>query len=92
MGHGRLRFGLVAGTVLVGSLGLTAPASADPGTVPVITSPAAGNVSGDVETVIVGPMKNKARVLEFFTDLFGRAPEHTGGVYVWYEVGAGAPG
>ena len=45
----------------------------------------------DVETVIVGPMKNKARVLEFFTDLFGRAPEHTGGVYVWYEVGAGAP-
>jgi hypothetical protein len=46
----------------------------------------------DVETVIVGPMDNQPRVLRFFTELFGRAPEHTGGVYVWYGVGAGAPG
>jgi hypothetical protein len=43
--------------------------------------------SKDVETVIVGPMGNQARVVRFFSELFDRAPERTGGVYAWYDVG-----
>ncbi len=46
----------------------------------------------DVETVIVGPMEHEVRVVRFFTELFRRAPEHIGGVYVWYDVGdVGSP-
>jgi hypothetical protein len=45
----------------------------------------------DVETVIVGPMEHEVRVVRFFTEVFQRAPEHTGGVYVWYDVDDGSP-
>jgi flagellar hook assembly protein FlgD len=71
MGHGRLRWGLVAGTVLVASFGLTAPASADPGTVPVITAPPTGNVSGDVEITVA----SAAASVQFFLDGFGYGPQ-----------------
>jgi hypothetical protein len=40
----------------------------------------------DVRTVIVGPMEHQSRMLYFLEALFRRAPEHHGGVYVWYDV------
>jgi flagellar hook assembly protein FlgD len=50
MGHGRLRWPIVAGAVLVASLALpVAPAAAVPTGVPVFTAPAAGDVTGDVQ-------------------------------------------
>jgi hypothetical protein len=45
----------------------------------------------DVETVIVGPMKNRAAVVRFFTAVLRRAPEREGGVSVWYGVGDRVP-
>jgi flagellar hook assembly protein FlgD len=69
MGHGRLRWGLVAGAVLVASVGLPAPVSADPGTVPVIIAPEPPgpvSVSGDVEiTVSSSPPANS---VQFYLD------------------------
>jgi hypothetical protein len=52
-----------------------------------------------VGTVVVGPMErpgDQATMVEFFTDLLGRRPSRTGGVWVWWEVRPrelrGAPG
>src|SRR5689334_23740825 len=65
MGHGRLRWALVAGVVLAASFGLPAtPASADPGTVPVITDPAAGPVSGSVDVIAA----SAATLVQFYLD------------------------
>lgn len=36
-----------------------------------------------VDAVIVGPMSNQAAMVQLFTDLLGRAPDSTGGVYAW---------
>jgi hypothetical protein len=41
----------------------------------------------DVETVIVGPMDHRERVVNFVTALLRRDPERSGGVDVWYGVG-----
>jgi hypothetical protein len=36
--------------------------------------------------VVVGPMQNQDKMLAFFTSLYGRAPEHEGGVYLWHGL------
>jgi hypothetical protein len=41
-----------------------------------------------IQTVIVGPMPHERTMVRFMTALLGRSAEHTGGVYVWYRVGA----
>ena len=41
-----------------------------------------------ISTVIVGPMLHQPAMLRYLTGVLGRPPEHTGGVYVWYRVGA----
>ena len=52
-----------------------------------------------VGTVVVGPMERpaaQATMVELFTDLLGRRPSSTGGVWVWWDVRPqelrGAPG
>jgi len=40
----------------------------------------------DVQTVIVGPMPHRSRMLRFLVALLGREPERSGGVYVWYDA------
>ena len=39
-----------------------------------------------ISTVVVGPMPYQDTMLRFMTKLLARPPEHTGGVYVWYDV------
>jgi hypothetical protein len=42
-----------------------------------------------VGTVIVGPMERpgtQAAMVQFLTDLLGRRPSSTGGVWVWWDV------
>jgi hypothetical protein len=36
-----------------------------------------------VGSVVVGPMRNRAVMVEFLTDLLGAPPERVGGVYLW---------
>jgi hypothetical protein len=43
----------------------------------------------DVTTVIAGPAPGQAQVEELMTELLGRSGTSTGGVVVWYRVGAG---
>jgi hypothetical protein len=43
----------------------------------------------DVTTVIVGPSAGSAQVVQLMTKLLGRPGTSTGGVVVWYDVGAG---
>ena len=40
--------------------------------------------SHEIETVIVGPMPHRSRMLRFLAALLGRKPEQQGGVDVWY--------
>jgi hypothetical protein len=40
----------------------------------------------EVQTVIVGPMPHRSRMLRFLVALLGREPERSGGVYVWYDA------
>jgi flagellar hook assembly protein FlgD len=69
MGHGRLRWALVAGAVLVASLGLTAtPAFAAPSTVPVFTSPAAGDVAGAVTVTVASGNTSLVPTVQFSLD------------------------
>jgi hypothetical protein len=42
--------------------------------------------SWDVQTVIIGPMTNAQREVDFFTSVLGRGPDSVGGVYVWFGV------
>lgn len=42
--------------------------------------------SWQVQTVIVGPMKNEQPEVDFFTSVFGQAPQSVDGVYVWWGV------
>jgi hypothetical protein len=37
-------------------------------------------------TVVVGPEPREQEMIDLFTDLLGRTPEHTGDVYVWWNV------
>jgi hypothetical protein len=37
-------------------------------------------------TVVVGPEPREQEMVDLFTDLLGRTPEHTGDVYVWWNV------
>jgi hypothetical protein len=37
-------------------------------------------------TVVVGPEPREQEMVELFTLLLGRAPEQTGGVYVWWNL------
>jgi hypothetical protein len=37
-------------------------------------------------TVVVGPEPREQEVIDLFTALLGQAPEHTGDVYVWWNV------
>ena len=39
-----------------------------------------------IETVIVGPMANRAVMVRFMAGLIGRAPEEDQGVEVWWHV------
>jgi hypothetical protein len=41
-----------------------------------------------ISTVIVGPMLHQPAMLRYLTGVLGRPPEQSGGVYVWYRVGA----
>ena len=45
-----------------------------------------------VDTVIVGPMRNRDTMIKLFSQLVSRRPEHTGGVAVWWNVSTGRPG
>jgi hypothetical protein len=36
-----------------------------------------------VQTIIVGPMPNRERMMAFFTWLTGSAPSEDGGVFIW---------
>jgi hypothetical protein len=38
-----------------------------------------------VGSVVVGPMPNRAVMVEFLTDLLGARPERVGGVYLWRD-------
>jgi hypothetical protein len=40
-----------------------------------------------ITDVIVGPLRHRAPMVAFFTDLFGRAPEEVDGVQLWRDVG-----
>ena len=40
----------------------------------------------DVETVIIGPTRNRLSFIAFFTRLLGRRGEKTGGVHLWLDV------
>jgi hypothetical protein len=42
--------------------------------------------SWHVQTVIVGPMPNEQKEVDFFTWALGRAPDSVDGVYVWWGV------
>jgi hypothetical protein len=42
--------------------------------------------SWQVQTVIIGPMTNEHREVDFFTSVLGRAPDSVDGVYVWWGV------
>lgn len=42
-----------------------------------------------VQTVIVGPMPNQARMASLFTVLLGHDPSYQGGVYVWWDLASG---
>jgi hypothetical protein len=42
----------------------------------------------DVTTVIAGPSPGQAQVVRFMTELLRRPGTSTGGVVVWYDVGA----
>jgi hypothetical protein len=37
-------------------------------------------------TVVVGPEPREQEMVDLFTNLLGRTPEHTGDVYVWWNV------
>jgi hypothetical protein len=37
-------------------------------------------------TVVVGPEPREQEMVDLFTSLLGRTPEHTGDVYVWWNV------
>ena len=37
-------------------------------------------------TVVVGPEPREQEMIDVFTDLLGRPPEHTGDVYAWWNV------
>jgi hypothetical protein len=39
-----------------------------------------------VGTVVVGPTKGQATMVQFFTELVGRRPSQVGGVWVWWDV------
>lgn len=45
-----------------------------------------------VDTVIVGSMRNRDTMIGLFSQLVGRQPERTGGVAVWWNVSTGRPG
>ena len=40
----------------------------------------------NVDTVIVGPMDHQPAMVDFLSQLLGRPPVSTGGVYVWWSV------
>jgi hypothetical protein len=42
--------------------------------------------SAAVSDVVVGPMNNRAQMVAFFTDLFGRPPDEVDGVELWRHV------
>jgi hypothetical protein len=44
-----------------------------------------------VGTVVVGPTRNQATMVQFFTELLGRGPSPVGGVWVWWDVRPGEP-
>jgi hypothetical protein len=39
-----------------------------------------------ISVVIVGPMKNRAQMVNFFTDLLGRPPREVDGVQLWTDI------
>ena len=43
-------------------------------------------VAKGITDVIVGPMSQRAPMVAFFTDLFGRLPEEIDGVEIWRNV------
>ena len=45
----------------------------------------------EVSAVVVGPMGQRARMVEFFTDLLGSPPEDVGGVSLWSTIPASPP-
>lgn len=45
-----------------------------------------------VATIVVGPMHHSGAMIRLFSELVGRRPERTGGVAVWWDVAASAPG
>jgi hypothetical protein len=46
----------------------------------------AANLAGwDVDAIVVGPMEHQATMLRFLTDLLGRRPTLTDGVYLWRD-------
>ena len=44
-----------------------------------------------VGAVVVGPMGQRAKMAEFFTDLLGSPPQEVGGVSLWNTIPASAP-
>ena len=44
-----------------------------------------------IGAVVVGPMGNEAKMVEFFTDLFGSPPEEVGGVSLWSSIPSALP-
>jgi hypothetical protein len=69
----------------VGDLGTPAPATLSAG---VRATYLADMRAQDVTTVIVGPSEGAAQVTRLMTELLGRPGISTGGVTVWYGVGA----
>jgi len=46
----------------------------------------------NVDTIVVGPTPGETQIVTYFTRVMGRAPESTGGVYVWWNVRGSDPG
>lgn len=44
-----------------------------------------------VSAVVVGPMGQRAKMVSFFTDLFGTSPEEVDGVSLWAQLPSAAP-
>jgi hypothetical protein len=42
----------------------------------------------NIDTIVVGPTPHQRAIVAYFTRVTGRRPEHTEGVYVWWDVKA----
>jgi hypothetical protein len=66
------------------------------GTYPTLCQADRGHIFGElhhwkIDAVVVGPMGEEAKMVEFFTDLLGSPPEEVGGVFLWSRLPSTPP-